>query len=189
MGFSGLETPIRIAGKCWKRMATRPALPISVSVREAEMSNITINENSGAATGGVRDLLRWEGVALFIGMTLFYWISGASWLHYALGFFVPDLALLAYLAGPRIGAGVYNATHATIGPLLLVLFGLLTAEPLPGAFAMIWLAHIGFDRTLGYGLKYETGFRFTHLGRIGKDAAAVKTAATNPTTDNQIKAA
>jgi hypothetical protein len=170
-------------------MATAIALPISVSVREAGMANITINENSGAATGGVRDLLRWEGVALFIGMTLFYWISGASWLHYALVFFVPDLAFLAYLSGPRIGAGVYNATHATIGPLLLVLFGLLTAEPLPGSLAMIWLAHIGFDRMLGYGLKYETGFRFTHLGRIGKDAATAKSVATNPTTGNEIKAA
>jgi hypothetical protein len=34
--------------------------------------------------------------------------------------------------------------------------------------AMIWLAHIGFDRALGYGLKYASGFGFTHLGRIGK---------------------
>lgn len=153
------------------------------------MANIPINENSGAATGGVRDLLRWEGVTLFVGMTLFYWISGASWLQYALVFFLPDLAFLAYMAGPRIGAGVYNATHATIGPLLLVLFGLLTAEPLPGALAMIWLAHIGFDRMLGYGLKYETGFGFTHLGRIGKDAATGKPAAANLTTGNESKAA
>ncbi|UGV27153.1 DUF4260 family protein [Rhodopseudomonas boonkerdii] len=153
------------------------------------MANVTIDENSGAATGGVRDLLRWEGVTLFVGMTLFYWISGAPWLHYALAFFVPDLAFLAYLAGPRIGAGVYNATHATIGPLLLVLFGLLTAEPLPGSLAMIWLAHIGFDRMLGYGLKYEAGFRFTHLGRIGKDAAAATPSPTDPATGDPIKTA
>lgn len=153
------------------------------------MANIPINENSGAATGGVRDLLRWEGVTLFVGMTLFYWISGASWLHYALVFFLPDLAFLAYLAGPRIGAGVYNATHATIGPLLLVLFGLVTAEPLPGSLAMIWLAHIGFDRMLGYGLKYETGFHFTHLGRIGKHAETAQPAATSPNAKNDVKAA
>lgn len=153
------------------------------------MANVTIDENSGAATGGVRDLLRWEGVTLFVGMTLFYWISGAPWLHYALVFFVPDLAFLAYLAGPRIGAGVYNATHATIGPLLLVLFGLLTAEPLPGSLAMIWLAHIGFDRMLGYGLKYEAGFRFTHLGRIGKDAAAATPSPIDPATGDPIKTA
>jgi hypothetical protein len=155
------------------------------------MANIVINENSGAATGTVRDLLRWEGLALFVGMTLFYWISGASWVAYALFFFVPDLSLLAYLAGPRIGAGIYNAMHATIAPLLLVLGGLLTAEPLGGALAMVWFAHIGLDRALGYGLKYEAGFGFTHLGRIGKTAAATSglPAATNPTTGNQTRPA
>ena len=153
------------------------------------MANIPIDENGGAATGGVRDLLRWEGVTLFVGMTLFYWISGAPWWHYALVFFLPDLAFLAYLAGPHIGAGVYNATHATIGPLLLVLFGLLTAEPLPGALAMIWLAHIGFDRMLGYGLKYERGFGFTHLGRIGKQAAEATSVEPDTSVSNQSKVA
>ena len=44
------------------------------------------------------------------------------------------------------------------------------ASPLVLSLAMIWLAHIGIDRALGYGLKYQTGFAFTHLGRIGKDA-------------------
>jgi hypothetical protein len=155
------------------------------------MANIVINENSGAATGGVRDLLRWEGVALFIGMTLFYWISGAPWIYYALFFFVPDLSFLAYLAGPRIGAGVYNLMHATIAPLLLVLGGLLTAEPIGGSIALVWFAHIGLDRALGYGLKYEAGFGFTHLGRIGRQASApaAKVTPTNQTTGNQIKAA
>ncbi|MDB5652503.1 MAG: hypothetical protein JWQ94_116 [Tardiphaga sp.] len=141
------------------------------------MPNIIINEHSGEATGGVRDLLRWEGATLFAGMTLFYWISGAPWLLYVLFFFVPDLSMLAYLAGPRIGAGIYNVVHATIAPLLLVLAGLLVAEPLAGSIAMVWLAHIGFDRALGYGLKYEAGFHFTHLGRIGKATKATSAGA------------
>jgi hypothetical protein len=46
--------------------------------------------------------------------------------------------------------------------------GFTTAEPLVLSIAMIWLAHIGFNRALGYGMKYSTGFTFTHLGRIGK---------------------
>jgi hypothetical protein len=146
------------------------------------MAHITTSETSGAATGGVRDLLRWEGLALLVGMTLFYWVSGASWVTYALFFFVPDLAMLAYLAGPRIGAGFYNAAHATIGPLLLAVFGVVTAEPLPGSLSIVWFAHIGFDRMLGYGLKYDTGFGFTHLGRIGKTAAATRSAAPDPAT-------
>ena len=135
------------------------------------MANPGINATNGAATGGVLTLLRWEGIALFAGPTLFYLISGAPWSLYALLFFAPDLSFLAYLAGPRIGAFVYNALHATIGPLMLVLVGLVLAEPLFGSISLIWLAHIGLDRGIGYGLKYTTGFGFTHLGRIGKGAA------------------
>lgn len=141
-------------------------------------------EHMGAATGGVRELLRWEGVTLLVGMTLFYWISGGSWLLYALLFFVPDLSFIAYLAGPRIGAGVYNAMHATIAPLVLTLAGLATAEPVAGLMAMIWLAHIGFDRMLGYGLKYDAGFRFTHLGLIGKPAPQPERKVTTPAAGN-----
>lgn len=134
------------------------------------MPNIIINEHSGAATGGVRDLLRWEGVTLFVGPTLFYFLSGAPWQGYALLFFAPDLSMLGYLAGPRIGAIIYNAVHVTIGPLLLAVAGMVLLEPAMGSISLIWLAHIGFDRALGYGLKYAAGFRITHLGRIGKDS-------------------
>ena len=134
------------------------------------MANIVINESGGAATGGVLTLLRWEGVALFVGPTLFYLVSGAPWSLYGLLFFAPDLSMLAYLAGPRLGAFVYNALHATIGPLMLVLVGLALAEPICGSISLIWLAHIGLDRALGYGLKYVAGFRITHLGRIGRGA-------------------
>jgi hypothetical protein len=47
-------------------------------------------------------------------------------------------------------------------------------SPLTLSIAMIWLAHIGIDRALGYGLKYSAGFGFTHLGRIGKEAAGTE---------------
>jgi hypothetical protein len=141
------------------------------------MTNIILNENSGAATGGVRDLLRWEGLTLLVGMTLFYFMSGAPWQVFALLFFAPDLSMLGYLAGPRIGAALYNAAHITIGPLLLALVGLALAEPAVGSVSLIWLAHIGFDRALGYGIKYSAGFGVTHLGRIGKDARKVESPA------------
>ncbi|HEY0328864.1 MAG TPA: DUF4260 domain-containing protein [Rhodopseudomonas sp.] len=128
--------------------------------------------SAGAVTGGVRTLLRAEGAALFLGPTVFYALTDAPWELYALVFFAPDLGLLGYLLGRRIGAIGYNALHTTIGPLLLAIAGVLTAEPLAGAIATIWLAHIGFDRMFGLGLKYATGFRFTHLGRIGKQPDA-----------------
>ncbi|MEH2514132.1 hypothetical protein V1291_005486 [Nitrobacteraceae bacterium AZCC 1564] len=78
---------------------------------------------------------------------------------------------LGYLAGPRVGAVVYNLAHDTCVPLLIVILGyIFAAHTYVLATALIWLAHIGFDRALGYGLKYQAGFSYTHLGRIGRDA-------------------
>lgn len=123
---------------------------------------------TGAASGGVRTLLRLEGLTLFLGMVLLYAVWGGSWLVFGLLFLAPDLSFLAYLAGPRAGALVYNAAHSYLAPVALMTAGFALSSPLPLSVAMIWLAHIGIDRALGYGLKYAAGFGFTHLGRIGR---------------------
>jgi hypothetical protein len=128
-------------------------------------------ETTGAVTGGLRTLLRLEGLTLFAGMTLLYAVWGGSWWIYVILFLAPDLSFVAYLADARTGAIIYNAAHSYMAPMTLMVTGLALASPLVLSIAMIWLAHIGFDRTLGYGLKYSAGFGFTHLGRIGKDAA------------------
>ena len=123
---------------------------------------------TGAATGGVKILLRLEGLTLFTGMVMLYASWGGSWLVFALLFFVPDLSFLAYLADARFGALVYNAAHSYMAPVALLTLGFGFASPLTLSIALIWLAHIGIDRSLGYGLKYAGGFGFTHLGRIGR---------------------
>ena len=135
------------------------------------MTDTATTETTGAASGGLRTLLRLEGLALFAGMTLLYAVWGGSWWVYAILFLVPDLSFVAYLAGPRLGAVIYNAAHSYLAPMMLMVTGFAASEPLILSIAMIWLAHIGIDRALGYGLKYGAGFGFTHLGRIGKDAA------------------
>jgi len=134
------------------------------------MADIESSGCGGAVTGGVRSLLRMEGLVLFCAATLFYLVSGASWWLYAVLFLAPDLSFLAYLGGSRLGAIVYNAFHVTIGPLLLALAGVVMLWPMAGSIALIWLAHIGIDRALGFGLKYAAGFGCTHLGRIGPAA-------------------
>ena len=134
------------------------------------MADIVSGDAAGAVTGGLRTMLRLEGLTLFAGMTLLYAVWGGSWWIYAILFLVPDLSFAAYLAGPRIGAIVYNAAHSYMAPVALMTAGFALASPLVLSIAMIWLAHIGIDRALGYGLKYATGFGFTHLGRIGKAA-------------------
>ena len=135
------------------------------------MTDIASDETADAVSGSVRTLLRLEGLALFAGMTLLYVVWNGSWWVYAILFLVPDLSFLGYLAGPRTGAMVYNAAHSYIAPMVAITSGFALASPLVLSIAMIWLAHIGIDRALGYGLKYPTGFGFTHLGRIGKGAS------------------
>jgi hypothetical protein len=136
------------------------------------MADIASAETTGAVTGGLRTLLRLEGLTLLLGMTLLYAVWGGSWWVYALLFLVPDLSFAAYLAGPRVGAIGYNAAHSYMAPMTLMVLGFGFASPLTLSIAMIWLAHIGFDRALGYGLKYATGFGYTHLGRIGRASPA-----------------
>jgi hypothetical protein len=126
---------------------------------------------AGAATGGVRALLRLEGVALAVASMVFYSYFEGSWGMFALLLLVPDLSFLGYLGGPRAGAATYNIAHAAILPMLLGIVGMVVPSALAMHLALIWSAHIGLDRALGYGLKYDAGFGFTHLGRIGKDAA------------------
>ena len=123
-----------------------------------------------AAEGGVRGLLRLEGLALLSAALALYWRSGGDWKLFAILFLSPDLSFLFYLAGARLGALAYNAAHSTLGPLALAAFGLALHQPLALCVALIWFAHVGFDRALGYGLKYGSGFGFTHLGKIGRNA-------------------
>ena len=132
----------------------------------------TASAETGTVTGGLRTLLRLEGLALFAGMTLLYAVWGGSWWVYALLFLVPDVSFAAYLAGPRTGAIIYNAAHSYMAPMALMTTGFATDSPLTLSIAMIWLAHIGIDRALGFGLKYRAGFGYTHLGRIGAAARA-----------------
>ena len=126
---------------------------------------------TGAVTGGLRILLRLEGLTLLAGMLLLYGLRDGSWWLFVLLFLAPDLSFVAYLSDPRSGAIVYNAAHSYMVPVALMTARFALGLPLALSIAMIWLAHIGIDRALGYGLKYSAGFGFTHLGRIGKDAA------------------
>jgi hypothetical protein len=136
------------------------------------MSETAASATSGAVTGGVKTVLRLEGLTLFVGMVMLYAAWDGSWWVFALLFLAPDLSFLAYLSGPKTGALVYNAAHSYMAPMALMTLGFGFAAPLTLSVAMIWLAHIGFDRALGYGLKYATGFGFTHLGRIGRNKDA-----------------
>jgi hypothetical protein len=113
-------------------------------------------------------LLRIEGTFYAIAALLIYWQQGFSWWLFAGLILVPDLSMLGYLAGPRVGAICYNVVHSTVLPWAMLLYCYLRPSDLTLALTMIWFAHIGIDRALGYGLKYTTGFKDTHLGSVGQ---------------------
>jgi hypothetical protein len=119
-------------------------------------------------------ILRLEGLALLALATCAFAWTGKSWWLYGLLFFTPDISFAAYLAGPRLGAAAYNLLHATIVPALLAVYAIFFGGMTMLAITATWLAHIGFDRAMGYGLKYADSFHRTHLGPIGPLRRAMK---------------
>ncbi len=113
-----------------------------------------------------RSLLHAEGLAVLLGAVLLYFDAGYGWVLLVVLFFAPDLSMLGYVAGPRAGALAYDVVHAYVGPVALGVAGVLTETDLAVQLALVWTAHIGLDRLLGYGLKYPTGFKDTHLQRV-----------------------
>lgn len=133
-------------------------------------SDATTDPPLRPAIGGVRAVLRLEALALLLAALALYARIDGDWLLFLELFLLPDLSIAAYAFGPRPGAAAYNAAHSTLGPVALAAYALASGTPVALAVALIWLAHVGFDRALGYGLKYAGAFRDTHLGRIGRIA-------------------
>jgi len=116
----------------------------------------------------VKLILRLEALAIFVaGVVAYLQLNGHPvWLVVLL--LLPDLSMLGYLGGPRLGAWTYNVVHNLVLALVLLALG-WTAALAPVALAgAVLMAHVGMDRALGYGLKLPTDFRDTHLGRIGR---------------------
>ena len=111
-------------------------------------------------------LLRVEGGVLLATGALFYWVNGGSWVLFALLILAPDVSMLGYLFGTKVGAATYNLAHTYAIPASLASFGVLAGSPLAVSVALVWFAHIGMDRLVGYGLKYTSGFKDTHLDRV-----------------------
>jgi hypothetical protein len=120
----------------------------------------------------VNGILRSEALAAFVaGVVLWLANDGALfWLLPAL--LLPDISMLGYLAGPRVGALTYNAVHNWTLALAVLGLGWWLAIAPALLIGAVLLAHVGMDRALGYGLKLPTSFQDTHLGRIGQKREA-----------------
>jgi hypothetical protein len=117
-----------------------------------------------------RRWLRVEGLAVLVAGAVAFGRLGGDFLWFLPALLLPDLAIAGYLAGPRVGAFVYNLIHNWGLGLAVTAAGLaLGIVPLMLAGTLL-IAHAGMDRAAGYGLKLASGFGDTHLGRIGKAA-------------------
>ena len=113
-------------------------------------------------------VLRVEAVAIFVAGVLVYLQLNGHALFLLPLLLAPDLSMIGYVRGPRLGAITYNLAHNLATALIVLAVGWFAAiAPLALAGAIL-VAHVGMDRSLGYGLKLPTDFKDTHLGRIGR---------------------
>lgn len=113
-------------------------------------------------------LLRIEALCALVIILFIYWNCQASWLLFAILFFVPDVSIFGYLASVRTGTILYNIFHTSSFAAILALLGWFANNETCLSIGLIWAAHIAFDRMLGFGLKLPDGFNHTHLGMMGK---------------------
>ena len=117
-----------------------------------------------------KPLLLIEGGAVLAAACVLYHQSHGRWRWFGLLFLAPDLSMLGYLVNTRLGAMTYNLVHTYATPLTLLGVLWFAGQASYAWLAVIWFAHVGFDRMLGYGLKYETAFKDTHLQRVWSGA-------------------
>jgi hypothetical protein len=111
-------------------------------------------------------LLRLEGLAVAAAAVVLYFHEDFGWVLFVALILAPDLSFAGYAFGPKVGAIAYDMAHTEIFPVALGTLGVVTGSDAATKIALIWLAHIGADRLLGYGLKYPTAFKDTHLSRV-----------------------
>jgi hypothetical protein len=113
-----------------------------------------------------RVLLGVEGAAVAgMAIAVYFWAGYPWWLLLVLAL-APDLSFLGYAAGPRVGATVYDIAHTYVLAVPLAAIGVIADVEVAVQIGLVWIAHIGIDRAVGYGLKYPTRFKDTHLQRV-----------------------
>ncbi len=114
-------------------------------------------------------LLKLEECLMFLLSIFLLWNGNASWYWFLLLSLGPDISMVGYVAGDRAGAFLYNLFHHKGVAILVFMLGIYLNHEWLQRVGVVLFGHASMDRVLGYGLKYNKGFSFTHLGEIGKN--------------------
>jgi len=143
--------------------------PLSIPSPNRGGAETTSPAEDGMVAGTPRRWLRIEGMVLVAGAFIAYSTTEQAWSLVPLTLLLPDLTMIGYLGGPSLGSRLYNVGHSTALPAAIVALGWWQDRSLIVALGLVWVAHVGLDRLLGYGLKYGDHFQHTHLGRLGRN--------------------
>lgn len=113
-----------------------------------------------------KKIIHLEGLIVLVTSIYTYSLCDFSWFIFFLLLLAPDISMLAYLLNDQVGAQIYNLFHTYVVSILLVGIGVFFKLDVILMIGLIWTAHIGMDRMLGYGLKYKTGFKDTHIQKL-----------------------
>jgi hypothetical protein len=134
----------------------------------AQTQLTTSHPTEEADLAWIRPWLRAEGLATFGAGLAGFLFLGLPWWAFLLLLIVPDVSMVGYLRGPRVGAVLYNVAHDLATGIAIAGAGLAIGSVPVAAAGAILVAHSGMDRMAGYGLKLPSSFKDTHLGRIGR---------------------
>jgi len=172
-GTNGLHEPARVVAQPLARHHDEPPAvffhPLTPDLVETSLFRVVVPLSvvlDRQLVFGEAQVQPAKELAVLVAACVLYHAGHFAWWKFAVLFLAPDLGMMGYALGKKIGAAVYNAAHTYVAVGLLWLFGYRLGIPSVLPLCLIWMAHIGFDRLLGYGLKYPSEFKDTHLGRV-----------------------
>jgi hypothetical protein len=116
----------------------------------------------------MKTIIKLEELGLFILGIYLFSLLNFEWWWFLVLILAPDFSMLGYLFGNKSGAFLYNIFHHRGIAILVYILGYYLKLELLQLIGIILFSHSAMDRIFGYGLKYESGFKYTHLGEIGK---------------------
>lgn len=117
----------------------------------------------------MKTLIQVEEAAQFtLSIILFAKLPFVWWVYPAL-FLLPDLSMIGYAVNNKVGAFAYNLLHYKAVAIAVGVMGLFLANDYFVLAGLVLFGHSSLDRMFGYGLKYNQGFNFTHLGEVGPE--------------------